>query len=64
MNRPGFHTSEFAVAVLNLVGQIAAAMAGYIGDATAVKLSAGGAVAYVLSRGLAKYEQRGPGPAP
>lgn len=59
LSRPGFHTSEFIVAVLNLVGQIVAAAQGYIGDGTAVKFSLAGFLAYIVSRGLAKYEPRG-----
>lgn len=57
-SRPGFHTSEFVVTVLNLVGSIVAAAQGYITDGTATKLSVGGAVAYILSRGLAKVVTR------
>lgn len=60
MSRPGFHTSEFIVAVLTLLGSIIAAAQGYISDPTATKLSVGGALAYIISRGLAKYEPRGP----
>lgn len=57
-SRPGFKTSEFIVAVLNLLGQIIAAAQGYISNGAAVKYSAGGAVAYILSRGLAKVVAR------
>ena len=64
MGRPGVRTSEFLVAVLNVIGQVIAALAGYVSDPTAVKLSVAGAAAYILSRGLAKYEPRGPGGAP
>lgn len=64
LNRPGFQTSEFLVALLNLLGSIVAAAQGYISDGTATKLSVGGALAYIVSRGLAKYEPRGPNPPP
>lgn len=63
-NRPGFHTSEFLVAVLTLLGSIVAATQDYISDPTATKLSVAGAVAYIVSRGLAKYETRGTPPPP
>lgn len=59
MNRPGFRTSEFKVTLLVLAGSILSAWQDYIADPTAVKLSVGSAVAYILSRGLAKYENRG-----
>ena len=64
LTRPGFHTSEFAVAVLNLIGQIVAASQGYVSDGTATKLTGAGAIGYIVSRGLAKYEPRGNPPAP
>lgn len=64
MTRPGFHTSEFVVAVINLLGCIIAAAQGYIANGTATRLSAAGAVAFIVSRGLAKYEQRGPAGGP
>ena len=59
--RPGFHTSEFVVAVLNLIGQIVAAAQGYVSAGTATKYSAAGGVAYILSRGLAKVVARSGG---
>ena len=59
--RPGFHTSEFLVALLTLLGSIIADAQGYITSTDATKLSVAGAVAYIVSRGLAKYEPRGPG---
>jgi len=61
VRRPGFHTSEFVVTVLTVLGALLSALQGYVSDPTAVKLSVGGAVAYILSRGLAKTEPRGPG---
>lgn len=59
LNRPGFHTSEFVVTLLTVVGAVVAATQDYIASGTATRLSVAGAVAYVLSRGLAKYETRG-----
>ena len=61
LSTPGAKSSEFLVAVLNVVAQICLAWAGTIADGTAVKFSFGGLVAYILSRGLAKYEHRGGG---
>lgn len=58
-SRPGYRTSEFAVALLNLLGCIVAAGQGYIAGGTATRLGAAGALAYIVSRGLAKYEERG-----
>lgn len=60
-SRPGFHTSEFIVTLLNLAGNIIAASQGYISDGTATKFSVGGALAYIVSRGLAKVVQRDAG---
>lgn len=59
LNRPGFHTSEFLIAVANLVGQVVLALNGTVSNGTAVKYTLAGAIAYIVSRGLAKYEQRG-----
>jgi hypothetical protein len=58
---PGSRSSEFLVAVLNVVAQVVLAAAGTISDGTATKFSLAGAIAYIVSRGLAKYENRGPG---
>lgn len=60
LNRPGFHTSEFAVALINLIVQVVLASEGTVSDGTATKFSLAGAIAYIVSRGLAKYEPRGP----
>lgn len=65
--RPGLRTSEFLVALLNLVAQVALAMNGTVSDGAATKYTVAGAIAYIVSRGLAKYEPRGPAggaPAP
>ena len=61
LNRPGLHPSEFAVALLNLIVQVVLASEGTVSDGTATKYSLAGALAYIVSRGLAKYEPRGPG---
>ena len=59
----GAKSSEFLVTVLNVIAQIALAWSGTISDGTAAKYGLVGTIAYVLSRGLAKYEQR-PGSSP
>lgn len=70
LNRPGLRTSEFLITVANLIGQVVLAMQGTVSDGTAVKYTLAGAIAYIISRGLAKYEGRGnipttpPGGAP
>lgn len=64
LGRPGFRTSEFVVTVLTLIGSIVAALQDYISNSTATQLTVAGAVAFILSRGLAKYEPRGTPPTP
>ncbi len=62
---PGLRSSEFKVALATLLGSVVSAAQGYITDTTATKLSVAGALAYIVSRGLAKYESRGgPGGPP
>lgn len=56
---PGFHTSEFIVSVLTVAWYVLNAWQDWMSNTGAVTLSAP-AVAFILSRGLAKYEQRGP----
>ena len=56
--RPGFRTSEFISALVNVIVQIALAWNGTVSDSTATHLSVYGAIAFILSRGLAKYEPR------
>lgn len=56
--RPGFRTSEFIVAVLNVVAQIVLAVSNTISDGTAAKYGVAGTLAYILSRGLAKTVTR------
>lgn len=64
LSRPGFHTSEFLVALMNLVAQVILNLNGTVSDGTAVKYTLAGAIAYIVSRGLAKYEPRGTSAAP
>lgn len=59
LKTPGAKSSEFLVTILNVVAQIVLAWSNTISDGTAVKLGVVGTIAYVLSRGLAKYEHRG-----
>jgi hypothetical protein len=54
----GSRSSEFLVTILNVIAQIALAWSGTISDGTAAKLGVVGTIAYILSRGLAKYETR------
>lgn len=60
LGRPGFRTSEFLSAIANVIVQVALAWNGTVSDSTAAHLSVYGAIAYILSRGLAKYEPRPP----
>lgn len=66
LTTPGSKSSEFLVAVLNAIAQLILAATGTLSDGTATKYGLAGAVAYIVSRGLAKYEQRpaAGGPAP
>lgn len=57
---PGMKTSEFLVAVLTVVGAIVSAAQDYLTNPQAAGLSGLGVVAYIVSRGLAKVEQRPP----
>lgn len=58
---PGMKTSEFLLFVGNVIAQIVLASNGTVSDPNAVKYSLAGAVAYIISRGLAKVEPRGGG---
>lgn len=58
LTTPGSRSSEFLVTVLNVAAQIGLAWSGEIATGTAVKLGTAGAIAYAISRGLAKYENR------
>lgn len=56
----GARSSEFLVTVLNVLVQLILALTDAISSGTATRLGVIGTVAYVLSRGLAKYEHSGP----
>ena len=58
LTTPGSKSSEFLVTVLNVIAQIALAWSGTISAGSATKYGVLGAVAYAISRGLAKNEQR------
>jgi hypothetical protein len=64
LTTPGSRSSEFLVTVLNVIVQLILAFTDAISSGTATKLGVAGTVAYVLSRGLAKYEGRGATPPP
>jgi hypothetical protein len=52
--KAGYRTTEFWVMVLAAVGNVSAAWAGVLPDKWAAAFATGSAVAYKLSRGLAK----------
>lgn len=54
----GSRSSEFLVTVLNVIVQLILALSDVISNGTATKLGVLGTIAYVLSRGFAKYETR------
>jgi len=58
LRRPGFHTSEFLVAVATIVLNAGNAWADWTSQHEAAVLSVP-AVAFIIARGLAKYEGRG-----
>lgn len=58
LTTPGARSSEFLVTVLNIVAQLILAFTDAISSGTATKLGVAGTLAYVLSRGFAKYEGR------
>lgn len=58
LNRPGFKTSEFLIAVANGIGQVALQLSGTETTTTAAHYTVYGAIAFIISRGLAKYEPR------
>lgn len=58
LTTPGARSSEFLVAVLNVVAQVILAATETISNGTATKLGTLGSIAYILSRGFAKYETR------
>ena len=62
LTTPGSRSSEFLVTVVNVIVQLVLALTDAISTGTATKLGVAGTLAYVLSRGLAKYEGRGTTP--
>lgn len=62
LKRPGFQTSEWAVALVTAVLNIVNNSQGWVSWKDAL-LPTAAAVAYIVSRGLAKYEPRGIPPA-
>lgn len=62
LKRPGFQTSEFIVGLLTFLGLLGNAAAEWTSTQHAAVYSVP-ALVFILSRGLAKYEQRG-GPTP
>jgi hypothetical protein len=62
LKRPGFQTSEWAVALTTAVLNIINASQNWVSWKDAL-LPTVAAAAYVVSRGLAKYEPRGNPPA-
>lgn len=64
LTTPGAKSSEFLVMVLNVVAQIILALTDAITTGTATKLGVLGTLAYIVSRGLAKYEGQPAPPKP
>ena len=64
LTTPGTKTSEFLLTILNAVAQLVLALTNTLSTGTATKYGVAGMLAYALSRGLAKYETRGPNPPP
>ena len=64
LTTPGARSSEFLVTVLNVLVQLILALTDTINNGTATKLGVAGTLAYVVSRGLAKYETRPESPPP
>lgn len=58
LTTPGTKTSEFLVTVANVIAQIALAWSQTESSGSAAKYSVAGAIAYIVSRGLAKYEHK------
>lgn len=61
---PGLRTSEFKVAALTVGVAVVAGIADWVSNRYAFAGGVLGAVGYVISRGLAKFETRGPGTPP
>lgn len=64
LTTPGTKTSEFLIMILNALAQLILALTNTLSGGTATKYGTIGAIAYVLSRGLAKYETRPTGTPP
>ena len=63
LTTPGSKSSEFLLTILNAIAQLVLALTDTLSAGTATKYGVAGAVAYAISRGLAKYETR-PGGTP
>ena len=59
LTTPGTKTSEFLIVVLNGIAQLVLALTNVLPAKYATLLGVAGALAYQVSRGLAKYEGRG-----
>lgn len=57
LSRPGVHTSEWVVTVLTIAWYVLNAWQDWVSTQSSVTLSVP-ALAYIISRGLAKYEAR------
>ena len=64
LTTPGSKSSEFMLTILNAVAQLVLALTDTLSPGTATKYGVAGAVAYAVSRGLAKYETRPSGSPP
>jgi hypothetical protein len=64
LTTPGSRSSEFLVTVINVIVQLVLALTDAVSTGTATKLGVAGTIAYVVSRGLAKYEGRPNVPTP
>lgn len=62
LTTPGTKTSEFLLTILNAIAQLILALTSTVSTGTATKYGLAGAIAYIVSRGLAKYEGRGTTP--
>lgn len=60
LKTPGSRSSEFLVTVVTVIVQVIMALADGPTHGTANKAGVAAAIAYIISRGLAKYEGRGP----
>ena len=58
LTTPGSRSSEFLLTVLNIIVQLVLALTDTLSNGSAAKLGVAGTIAYVVSRGLAKYEGR------